>query len=358
MRRGRALATAVELALLTTVTAACTPTTDLTRAGIQPEPTRLTIGLADAGGRFTDEVAAELTRQAAAATDNQLILEFDRLEDEESGRAWNKDNVDRMLAGDIDLAIVPAQTWDLYGIPSFTALYVPQLVATDELVDAVALDPLANQMLDGLEPLDIDGLAVVPGGLRFVFGFGELLATPEDFAGSGIRAARSDAVWATFEALGARPDDPNGGEVDELIESGQIVAADSMFRIAASYEAPTTAGNLVLQPHVLTIVAGPAVLDALEPDHRNALIDAAKQTAQWATGNRRPTRDEAEQFCRDAPHARIDTLDGEQLARLEEALAPVAAQLTGDPAVAAHVERIREIDADLGSPTLEVPPCP
>jgi TRAP-type C4-dicarboxylate transport system substrate-binding protein len=353
----RSTVSVASLVLVAVAASACAPL-ELTRAGTRPEATTLTIGVADGGGRFTDDVARQFAQQAFDLSDGGLLIEIDRLEDDEAGRRWNQDNVDRVLSGDVDLAIVPAQTWDTYGITSFTPLFVPQLITNDALVDAVALDPLADEMLAGVADLGLSELAVVPGGLRHVFGFGELFDSPEDFDGAAVRVAYSETVWAAYQALGARPDDPNGKELDALVASGEIVAADSMFRLARSFRAPTTAGDLVLHPHVLTLVAGPGVIDALDDEERDAITRAASETAEWAATSR--TRDSVDgaSLCAEAAGARISLIGSIAIDRFRTALAPLVARITADTTIAARVERIREIDRSLPARPPEVMACP
>ena len=79
---------------------------------------------------------------------------------------YERRHLERVRAGEADLAGVGARAWDRLGVTSFRALVAPFLVDSRELERRVLESPLVERMLEGVEPLGLVGLAVLPGVLR------------------------------------------------------------------------------------------------------------------------------------------------------------------------------------------------
>ena len=54
----------------------------------------------------------------------------------------------QVMAGDVELALVPVRGWNDVGVTSLQALEAPLLVDSDALLTAVAADPLVQPLLD------------------------------------------------------------------------------------------------------------------------------------------------------------------------------------------------------------------
>ena len=139
----------------------------------------------------------------------------------------------KVASGELELAMVPAESFDAEGIKGLRALHAPFLVTTDALLARIALSPLAGEMLAELDDAGLFGLALVPIGLLHPFWHVTALA---DFAGTSIYAPRSDVAFALFRALGARP---NEGRRDALADD---TPPDSVVRDTASFP-PTPRGT-------------------------------------------------------------------------------------------------------------------
>jgi len=292
VRRGPGV---VAVLALTAASTACVPE-GVTRAGGPQPAVVLDVLVADAPGRFTDEVAGELAAGVESATDGRVVLELVRLEDD--ARRWNQEVAHAVMDGTSDFGIVPAQAWDAVGVESFTALYAPFAVTTDELIDAIAQDSLADDMLGELDTLGVTGLALVPGGVRTMFQADEPLAGPDTYRGKGVRVAYSRAVWAYYEALGAHPDDPNGDESYRLQASGAIAGLDAQFRFADNFvDRPAAAVDTISHPHALTIVVNTDRFASLPDSQREGIRRAARMVVEWSATTRRPAEDEAAALC-------------------------------------------------------------
>jgi len=154
--------------------------------------------------------------------------------------------------GVVDLAEVGAGVWDTVGVTSFRPLVAPFLVDDMDLQRRVVESLLAREMLDGVRPLGLVGLAVLPGELRRPLGHTSALVGPGDYAGARIRSRVGQVGQATWTALGARS---TSGSVQEDVdgEETDLPTVDSS-RLDASPSRLTS--NVVLWSRMRTIVAG------------------------------------------------------------------------------------------------------
>src|SRR5215469_7840519 len=127
-----------------------------------------------------------------------------------SGWRLGQVNFENGLIGDVragkgDLGVVGSRAWDSVGVSSFRALDVPLLIDSYALQDRVARSPMIGQMLQGLGPLGLAGIGVLPGPLRKPLGIARPLLKPADYAGLRIGVQQSLVADATMRALGATP---------------------------------------------------------------------------------------------------------------------------------------------------------
>ena len=69
-------------------------------------------------------------------------------------------------AGKADLGAAGSEAWASVGVNSFRALNAPLLINSYALQDRVLRSPVIGQMLQGLRPLGLVGIGVLPGPLR------------------------------------------------------------------------------------------------------------------------------------------------------------------------------------------------
>ena len=111
--------------------------------------------------------------------------------------------IDDVVAGRFDMGWVAQRPWPALGVRSFDALVAPLLIDSYELQAAVLADPLADEMLAGLEGRGIVGLGIVPGPLRYLAAKDRPFITPD--ALEGVTVGVDDTVIAheMVKALGA-----------------------------------------------------------------------------------------------------------------------------------------------------------
>ena len=160
--------------------------------------------------------------------------------------------IEDVRTGKVDLAVIPARAWDTVGVTSFQALVAPFLVDSADLERRVAESEVASRMLEGVEPLGLTGLALLPGPLRYPLGVSKPLLGPADYEGTTIGIRPSGVAELTFRALGAEAQVFAPGSLDGL-DGAEL---DTVTIAFVRYDEQSTAltANVVLWPKAVTIV--------------------------------------------------------------------------------------------------------
>jgi TRAP-type C4-dicarboxylate transport system substrate-binding protein len=325
-------------------------TPDEDKAGGSGRPITLRIGTDDFPGRFPALAIEEFARQAEGRSDGQIRVTPVWRAAGENVDDWDQAVADLVMDGELEMGLIPARAWDALGVMSLRALNAPFLLTSDEQVGAVVTDDdLAGDMMAGLDGVGIQGLALVPEELRHPFGFAKPLLGPEDYVGATIRASRSDTVYALLAALGANPDDLEGGfwTRDDVagIESGFTLTPDSL--------PSTAAGNVTLFPKVESLVVNREVFAGLTDDQQATLRAAAEATRDWAVAAGSDDAGDAQTYCQLG--GRVVWASDAQVEALERAAAPVYDQLEADPGTRSTIAAIRRATRRMPAPT---PPAP
>ena len=99
-----------------------------------------------------------------------------------------------VVAGDVELGIVPTRAWSDAGARSADILQAPFEIGDNAHMVAVAQDEtLVEAALADLEGLGVHGLGVVPERLRTMVSFGEPYLRPSDLDGKTVRDVRARA---------------------------------------------------------------------------------------------------------------------------------------------------------------------
>ena len=100
------------------------------------------------------------------------------------------------------------------------------LVDSHDLQAAVFEAGIPEQMLQGLEDIDLAGIGVLPGPMRKVLGVSKPFLTPADFAGAVVGLQDSGVAAQTMLAVGATPSAvPTSADLDGLDAYEQQLAS-------------------------------------------------------------------------------------------------------------------------------------
>ncbi len=328
-----------------------------TKAGGDAAPVTLRIGTDDGPGRRSGEQIEEFARQVEALTDGQVRIEpVWQAAGDTGADDWDQKVARLVVDGELDLGLIPARAWDTEGVTTLRALNAPFLVTSDEMTARVVTSDVADDMLAGLDPIGVRGLALLPEGMRIVVSFGDPLLSPDDFTGALLRVPASATTYATFEALGAFPDDVTAN--DAAIAAGDVDGAETSLSLAlTTLPAPvrSATGNVLLWPKVNSLVINSERYDGLSEETREALGQAAAATRDWAVETVPHVAEEAAAFC-EAGGTIVLASPGD-LAALQAATAPVVDEMRRDDQTRAIIQAIDDLPTSGDVPVPAVQAC-
>lgn len=321
----------------------------------------LRIGTQDDGNVPTRGQIEEFARQVGERSGGSLVIKPVFKAGGDQVRGWDQVVAQRVMTGDLEMAVIPARTWDTEGVLSFRALSAPFLVTSSAVIREVVKPEYAQGMLAGLKGVGLTGLAMFPDGPRLLFSFSTPILSTDDIKGRVIRAPLSTTTFAVLESLGAVPQDLGDDEFGEGVESGQVAGAESSLAYATNLPgAPNgqghaiATGNLVVHSKINTLVINDGARAALNAKERQILQDAADFTRDWASSLLSTVSADARKYCEDGGTVMLATED--QLAAFRDAAAPVYTTLEQDAETRNLIARLRGLAA--GTPAdPAVKPC-
>ena len=256
--------------------------------------------------------------------------------------------VEKVRAGEADLVSVGARAWDWMGVTSLRAVVAPFLVDSLELQQRVLESPLVERMFAGLEPLDLVGLAILPGPLRRPLGLTRPLVGPRDYAGAtfGIRFA-----WVARDSVEALGASAKGYRIGSL--AGLDGAELDLDTIAGhGYDAPgaTLTANVVLWARPETIVISRTAFDRLPPAQQEILRRAGREALAPTLARIESEEREALELVCDRGKLTLAAASPSELATLQAAVRPVYAELERDPETKRLLAEIESMRAEAGEP--------
>jgi TRAP-type C4-dicarboxylate transport system substrate-binding protein len=246
-------------------------------------------------------------------------------------------------AGKADLGWTGTRAFDSVGVSSFDALHAPLLVDSYALEQNVLDSPLVGEMLEGLEPLGLVGIGILPGPMRKPLGVSALVR-PDDYRGRTLAIAQSRVAENALRAVGATAHPiASAGEIDGLDGIEQQLDAIQGNRYDSVAKYLTT--NVNLWPRLPVIFMNRQAYAALSEDHRRALSEAATSAlVPTLAAQRRDYEEAAAILCRRG--VTFVTASESDIAALREAVRPVYQRLQADPLTSRAIEQIRAMPAD------------
>jgi TRAP-type C4-dicarboxylate transport system substrate-binding protein len=249
--------------------------------------------------------------------------------------------------GAADLVSVGARAWDTVGVKSFRAVVAPFLVDSDALQGDVLESPLAQRMLDGVRPLGLVGIALLPGELRRPLGVSRTLLRPRDFRGGTIGIRPGGVARNTFRALGASAEPTPSDPSKIVLLDGAEIGVPSIVNNRYDLRARALTSNVVLWPRATTIVMNEKSYDALSSDQQDALKKAGREAvAPLVSYYESYERDQLTSLCR-LGRLPLVAASAADRAALTRAVQPVYHHLERDSLTRDLISEIRSLRATL-----------
>lgn len=262
------------------------------------------------------------------------------------------DAIRSVIAGDADVTVVRVGAVQELGAESLAPLTAPFVVTNNDQAAAVAADRQIEEAVTAdLDSMNLVAVALVPGGLRHPFGYGDHpLLTPSDYRDQAINIRRDAGVSAILSALGATPDYSVDSDRNARATDGRLrgIEVSIQQRQAVSLPAQRTA-NVTLYAKFDVVLVRKGVWDGLSTPQREALRDSVEQAVSEALAAR-PTEGQAQADWCMTTGATTVLASQEALASLHALLEPVTEGLAQDTTMAAVIARMRELHAGTTDP--------
>jgi TRAP-type C4-dicarboxylate transport system substrate-binding protein len=249
--------------------------------------------------------------------------------------------VELVRKGRVDMASVGARAWDRMGVTSFQGLVAPFLVDSFELERRVLESPRAGAALEGVRPLGLVGVAILPGPLRRPYGISRALVGPSDYSGAKVGLRFGRVAQDTLTTLGATPTGYRAGSLAGL--DGAEIDMGTISR--NGYEAPGSelTGNVVLWSRPETVVIGRRAFDRLDPEQQQVLLRAGHEATAPVLARLRQEQDEAMGAICSKETVSFTDASQSELAALRSAVQPVYDRLARNPGTRALIAEIRAL---------------
>ena len=307
------------------------------RSGSATDPVTITSGFGQASGSVGSDVLehlADVTKDAAVRVKSPVA---------NSGTVTEElDAVAALRAGDFDLTVVRADTLATAGADSLAVLQTPFLVTSEVQAARVVADPVAEDLMAGLDELGLVGIAMVPGGLRHPFGYREPLLGPDDYRGVTLNVRPGNGIAALVEGLGAKTD-TGVDQRDEMAFMGKLRGIDTSLQYFGSVTLPAVlTSNVTLYTKFDVIVMDRDAWEGLSDQQQQALRESGAQAAEAALEERGDEDTGLARWCR-TPGAESVRATDEQKEALEAELQPVVEAFTSAPGAADLAQRVRQL---------------
>jgi len=248
-----------------------------------------------------------------------------------------------LASGDADLSVIRSDRLVTAGARSLAPLAAPLIVTNNAQAQAIAADPVAEDLMAGLADIGLVGIALAPGGVRHPFGYAAPLLGPDDYAGTTINTRVGDGVDAIAAALGATPDHSVGSDRSAAVKDGRLDGIEVSLQQFQAVDRPAVlTANVVLYEKFDVVVMRAGAYDSLSAAQQDELRARVAGAIATATAARDDEPAGFAQWCASSGASAVLASD-DQLARLATALTPVVTTLQADPDTAAVIERMRAL---------------
>jgi hypothetical protein len=210
---------------------------------------------------------------------------------------------------------------------------------------------MVERMLEGVEPLGLVGLALLPGLLRRPFGLSRPLLGPRNYAGAVFGSSYGGVARDSIVALGATPKAYRIGSL-----AGLDGAELDVWTIANNgYDVPgaTLTGNVVLWARPETIVINRDVFDRLPPAQREILRRAGREAVAPVLARMEKEQPQALEVVCGRGKLRLATASTSELAALQTAVQPVYDELERDKQTREFIAAIRKLRSGLEAESVQ-----
>lgn len=250
-----------------------------------------------------------------------------------------RDALELTVLGSIDVARVSMAP--LNAIADETIVFsMPFLFRSTEHLRAVLDGDIGAELLKGLKPYGLIGLAYYDSGARSLYNTQKPIRAPGDIAGLKIRVQNSDVAVAMIEAMGGNPTPMGFGQVYEALMLGAIDGSENnwpSFESAGHFEVATyySLTRHTMVPDV--VVVSKSRWDTLSTAQRDVLRDSARDSV---TVMRQAWDERVERSRHRLISQGVEVIERVDSAAFADSVRPVYERFIDNPRLRGLVERI------------------
>lgn len=223
----------------------------------------------------THIMSEEFKKQVEEESDGRLNVEL-----YPSGSLFPSDReaIEAVQLGNVEMTI-PALASVSGFDQDFMILDLPYLFEDTEEAYSVLDGPFGQNLLDGLEDVNIKGLVYGENGFRHITNNQHPVYTPEDIEGQKMRTLESPVHTDVFNSFGANASPFAFGEMYSTLQQGTYDAMESPIALMYTSNLYEVQDYLSLTSHVYMPVAllmNNDFYESLEPDLQEIVMDAAE----------------------------------------------------------------------------------
>ena len=256
--------------------------------------------------------------------------------------------LDLLRSGRADIGVVRSGALVAAGAASLKGLQAPFVVVNNQQAAAIAADPIADTAMADLPKIHLVGLALVPGGLRHPFGYGDkplLGAADYRSVAMAVPIVRDAGVEAMMSALGATVDHSIGVQRTAKAKDGRLRGIEVSLNQVGAVDVPAVVTtNVTFYEKFDVVVIREAVWKSLTSTQQAELRSAAAAVRVSAPAARGSEKGALADWCHE-PGAGAARASDAQLASLHGALDPITTALESNPAAKKVVDRMRALHA-------------
>ena len=170
-------------------------------------------------------------------------------------------------------------------VKEYTVFSFPYLFNSVDQANGVLQGPIGREMLDLLPRYNLIGLGFISALERNIFTNGKVIRSASDMRGLKIRVIQGPGYVKAYEALGAQPTPMaytelymalQNGAVDAAENSPDVFLQDRFVEVSKTY----VMAKVMYMPAL--IIMSKAKFDALSPEHRTIMQEAAAEAVVFA----------------------------------------------------------------------------
>lgn len=167
--------------------------------------------------------------------------------------------------------------------PLYSLLDLPYIFVSDGHLKEVLNGSIGEELLDGLNAMQMQGLGFYTAGFRNIFykAKGPCGNSPEELSGLKIRVMESPVMVNAINAMGLSATPIPFSELYQSLKTGVVDGAENSANIFVSYNYQDTGCNcFTLTEHFTNqhvIIANAAWLNGLNPKYRKRILNVARE---------------------------------------------------------------------------------